>query len=90
MSVTAIFISRSWSIWTTPDELKRAKAMSEKYGRAGACPAAAPARASMAIGMGKMRYLEEPSMATPLIAMRAIKQALDPQNIMNPGKIVRM
>ncbi|MDB5364278.1 MAG: linked oxidase domain protein [Rhodospirillales bacterium] len=40
------------------------------------------------IGLGKMDWLErELGDAVPL--MRSIKQALDPQNIMNPGKIFR-
>ena len=39
------------------------------------------------VGQGKMRYMEaEHGLA--LNAMRAIKQALDPQNIMNPGKVL--
>jgi D-lactate dehydrogenase (cytochrome) len=39
------------------------------------------------VGQGKMKYLKAehgPALAT----MRAIKQALDPQNILNPGKIM--
>jgi D-lactate dehydrogenase (cytochrome) len=39
------------------------------------------------VGQGKMKYLEAEHGAPALAAMRAIKQALDPDNIMNPGKI---
>jgi len=35
-----------------------------------------------------MKYLEAEYGAAALAAMRAVKQALDPANIMNPGKIV--
>ena len=37
-----------------------------------------------------MKYLEAEHGPAALEAMRAIKRALDPQNIMNPGKIVAM
>jgi len=40
------------------------------------------------IGQGKMKYLKGELGEPALAAMRAIKQALDPQGIMNPGKIV--
>jgi D-lactate dehydrogenase (cytochrome) len=40
------------------------------------------------VGQGKMKYLPRELGATTLDAMAAIKRALDPQNIMNPGKIV--
>jgi D-lactate dehydrogenase (cytochrome) len=40
------------------------------------------------IGQGKMKYLEPEHGAAALEAMRAIKRALDPDDIMNPGKIV--
>ena len=39
------------------------------------------------VGQGKMAYLEAELGAGTLDAMRAIKRALDPDNIMNPGKI---
>jgi D-lactate dehydrogenase (cytochrome) len=40
------------------------------------------------VGQGKMKYLEAEHGAAALEAMRAIKRALDPDDIMNPGKIV--
>ena len=40
------------------------------------------------IGQGKQKYLEAELGAEALDAMRALKQALDPLNIFNPGKIV--
>jgi D-lactate dehydrogenase (cytochrome) len=40
------------------------------------------------VGQGKMKYLDTELGTPALDAMRAIKKALDPQNIMNPGKIV--
>ena len=39
------------------------------------------------VGYGKMKYLEAEHGAG-LDVMRAIKRALDPDNRMNPGKIV--
>ena len=38
------------------------------------------------IGTGKQKFLELEH-ASALPAMRAIKMALDPENILNPGKI---
>jgi D-lactate dehydrogenase (cytochrome) len=40
------------------------------------------------VGQGKMKYLEAEHGAAALEAMRAIKRVLDPDDIMNPGKIV--
>jgi D-lactate dehydrogenase (cytochrome) len=42
------------------------------------------------VGQGKMKYLKAEHGDRALSAMRAIKTALDPQNIMNPGKIVTL
>jgi D-lactate dehydrogenase (cytochrome) len=41
------------------------------------------------IGQGKIEFLES-ELGSALGTMRAIKSAIDPLNIMNPGKIVRM
>jgi D-lactate dehydrogenase (cytochrome) len=40
------------------------------------------------IGFGKALFLEKEAGPGGIAAMRAIKQALDPQNIMNPGKVL--
>jgi D-lactate dehydrogenase (cytochrome) len=40
------------------------------------------------VGQGKMKYLKAEHGEAALAAMRAIKGALDPQGIMNPGKIL--
>jgi D-lactate dehydrogenase (cytochrome) len=40
------------------------------------------------VGQGKMKYLLAEHGPEALAAMRAIKRALDPDNILNPGKIV--
>ena len=42
------------------------------------------------VGQGKMKYLTAEHGDTAIGAMRAVKQALDPQNIMNPGKIITL
>ncbi|MCA9916719.1 MAG: FAD-binding protein [Anaerolineales bacterium] len=40
------------------------------------------------VGLGKMKYMEAQHGAGALAVMRTIKQALDPHNLMNPGKMV--
>jgi len=40
------------------------------------------------IGLGKLKHMRNEHGDGAIEAMKAIKQALDPQNIMNPGKVV--
>jgi D-lactate dehydrogenase (cytochrome) len=40
------------------------------------------------VGMGKMKFLEAEHGREALDVMRAIKHALDPRNLMNPGKVL--
>ncbi|MDQ3006580.1 MAG: FAD-binding protein [Chloroflexota bacterium] len=40
------------------------------------------------VGLGKMKFMEAEHGATALSVMRVIKNALDPQNLLNPGKLL--
>ncbi len=41
------------------------------------------------VGSLKVHELEQRKSPVALALMRAIKQALDPQNLMNPGRVLR-
>jgi D-lactate dehydrogenase (cytochrome) len=40
------------------------------------------------IGLGKQKYMNAQHGAGALALMRLIKQAIDPDNLMNPGKML--
>ena len=42
------------------------------------------------VGMHKMDFLEDEHGSAAIEVMRTIKRALDPKNILNPGKMIRM
>ncbi len=69
------------------DEVMRAKALSERLveralAMDGTCTG------EHGVGQGKMKYMAAEHGAAAIAVMASIKRALDPQNIMNPGKIV--
>jgi D-lactate dehydrogenase (cytochrome) len=69
------------------DERARAKALHERL-VARALAMDGTCTGEHGVGQGKMAYLAAEHGETALGAMRAVKRALDPHDIMNPGKIV--
>ncbi|MBV9629168.1 MAG: FAD-binding protein [Xanthobacteraceae bacterium] len=67
------------------DEIKRAKGFIERLAMR-AIAMDGTCTGEHGVGQGKIHYLQAEHGAA-LDAMRAIKQAIDPDNIMNPGKI---
>ena len=71
------------------DEVARAKALHERL-IARALAMDGTCTGEHGVGQGKMGYLAAEHGEPALAAMRAVKRALDPHDIMNPGKIVVM
>jgi D-lactate dehydrogenase (cytochrome) len=74
-----------------PDDAKEmavAKAMNERLVRR-ALAMDGTCTGEHGVGFGKMGYLEEEH-GEAVEVMKAIKRALDPNNLMNPGKMLRM
>jgi D-lactate dehydrogenase (cytochrome) len=69
------------------DEVARAKALHERL-IARALAMDGTCTGEHGVGQGKMGYLAAEHGEPALAAMRAIKRALDPEGIMNPGKIL--
>lgn len=69
------------------DEVTRAKAISDRLVKR-ALAMDGTSTGEHGVGQGKTKYMEAEHGAAGVAAMRAIKQALDPQNILNPGKMI--
>jgi D-lactate dehydrogenase (cytochrome) len=71
------------------DEVARAKAVNRRMVEK-ALALGGTCTGEHGVGYGKIEYLEAEHGAVAVRAMMAIKEALDPDNIMNPGKIVAL
>ena len=69
------------------DEVARAGALHERL-IARALAMDGTSTGEHGVGQGKIEYLEAEHGPVALVAMAAIKRALDPQGLINPGKIV--
>ena len=74
--------------WSDDDEIARARAHADRI-VARALAMGGTCTGEHGIGYGKMAFLEQEAGLGGIAAMRSIKQALDPQGIMNPGKVIR-
>jgi D-lactate dehydrogenase (cytochrome) len=74
---------------TRPEEIAEAERLNDRLVRR-AIAMGGTSTGEHGIGSGKMQYLEAEHGATGVDVMRMLKRALDPHDIMNPGKIVAL
>ena len=74
---------------TDSDELERALAVNDRMVRLG-IEVEGTSTGEHGVGYGKGKYLELEHGAPAVAAMRSIKEALDPDGIMNPGKVLEV
>ena len=72
------------------DELKRAEALSERLRTERALAMDGTCTGEHGVGQGKMKSVVAEHGRAALDVMASIKRALDPHNIINPGKIVAL
>ncbi len=72
-----------------PEEVKATKAFLERLVQR-ALDMEGTCTGEHGVGQGKMKYLEAEHGPEALAMMRALKLAVDPGNLMNPGKIVAL
>ncbi len=70
-----------------PEDVARAKMFVERLVRRG-LEMGGTCTGEHGVGQAKIKYMHEEHSPETLNVMRAIKRALDPQNIMNPGKVL--
>ena len=70
-----------------PEEVAKAKSFVERLVRRG-LEMGGTCTGEHGVGQAKIKYMREEHSPETLNVMRAIKRALDPQNIMNPGKVL--
>lgn len=71
----------------SPDEIDRAEALNHRIVRR-ALEMGGTCTGEHGIGLGKQAFMLEEHGAAAIDAMRLIKQALDPDDLLNPGKIL--
>ena len=74
---------------TDADEVQRAEAFIDRLVKR-ALAMGGTCTGEHGVGQKKMKYLEAEHGAEALAVMRTLKRALDPRNILNPGKIIAL
>jgi D-lactate dehydrogenase (cytochrome) len=87
MPETAIFTAASFSIRTIRKEMEEAERLNQRLVHR-ALSLDGTCTGEHGIGCGKLDFLIAEH-GEAVSVMRAIKKAIDPDNIMNPGKIFR-